>query len=458
MSKKIFLGLLLLLHLFLLWNLRFEAWPEMILYPWLLSRGFALYQDIINPYLPFLSWMLFLFYKVAGFSIFNLKLFTWTLIILIDLLIFYFSLKFWKKESAAFLSLGFFIFWQPYFNGNGLWFDLAATPFLLLAFYFFVKQKIKKHLLLAGLFLALAFFIKQSVIYFYALALLLLFFKRGKERLRKTALLLLPLLSFLILCIFYFWQKGTLYDFLFWAFKFPFFVLPRMPGHRQLPNLRQLVLTLIPFLPLVFLLNKKASKYWLPLAWFLTAFLFIFPRWGLFHLQPALAFFSILMGKVLIDWTRSLSKKTNFLLLAAIIFVTPFFQVRFYKEWWQRSIRFFEPQVYNLAQWLKENTKEDEAIFNLNAPDQLYFLAKREPVKPWAANYAWYYEAGNLKERVLGVLQEKPPTWIIYQPPGGGGEFAAGTYQPKLIREWIFKNYKLYSKIGETEFLKQHEN
>lgn len=465
MQKNWVLAVLLLFHLFLLVNLRFEAWPEMVLYPWLLSKGFLLYRDIINPYLPFLTWLLFLFSKISGFTILNLKLLTWIFILLTDLLVFYISLKFWKSQKVALYSLAFFIFWQPFLDGNSLWFDLTTTPFLLLTFHFFSfflsKKAPSKNLFLASLFLAVAFFIKQTTLWFYLLLFLYLLLQKDKKlelRFREGFLLIFPLIVFLLFTGFYFYNQKIFNDFLFWSLKFPFLVLPKMPGHKQLPNLRQLALTLIPFLSLILFSRiklKKEKKFVFVFLWFLVAFLFIFPRWGLFHLQPALAFFSILTGKSLFSLFKRSFQKIELGAMLAILFLSLLFQGWFLKKYWHKETRFFENQILAQALWLRKNTDAGQVIFNLNGPDQLYFLADREPLKPWVANFPWYYEGSDLKERVLFSLKENQPEVIIYSKALTGDKFSPGVYQPEEIKKWILAKYQPYFEIGDTQFLKK---
>ena len=103
-----FLIIGLLIHLFLLINLRFEAWPEIIIYPWLMDHGFKLYQDIINPYLPGLTWFLYFFFRLFGFSVFNWQILTWGIIILTDVLIYFIASRRYGSRSAL-IALGFFI-------------------------------------------------------------------------------------------------------------------------------------------------------------------------------------------------------------------------------------------------------------------------------------------------------------------------------------------------------------
>jgi len=61
--------------------------------------------------------------------------------------------------------LAFFVSWQPVLDGNGLWFDLMLTPFILIAFY---RQ--------SPALLSVAFFFKQTTLWLFPL-----FFKQWKK-------------------------------------------------------------------------------------------------------------------------------------------------------------------------------------------------------------------------------------------------------------------------------------
>ena len=100
--------ILVLIHLFLLINLRFEAWPEIIIYPWLMDHGFKLYKDIINPYLPGLTWFLYFFFRLFGFTLLNWQLLTWGIILLTDALV-YFIARRKYGSTPALVGLIFFI-------------------------------------------------------------------------------------------------------------------------------------------------------------------------------------------------------------------------------------------------------------------------------------------------------------------------------------------------------------
>jgi len=143
MKKVLYLILfgLLGIHLFFLIILRFTAWPEMVSYPYLLNNGFKLYTDFIHPYPPALTLALAGIYKTFGYNLQALKVFTWLIILANDILIFAIVKKLTKDSLFAFVSVGFYVIFQPLLEGNQLWFDLAIVPPLLLGVLFLLKKK-----------------------------------------------------------------------------------------------------------------------------------------------------------------------------------------------------------------------------------------------------------------------------------------------------------------------------
>ncbi|PJE69384.1 hypothetical protein COU96_00030, partial [Candidatus Shapirobacteria bacterium CG10_big_fil_rev_8_21_14_0_10_38_14] len=99
----------------------------MILWPYFILKGLLPYRDIAMAHNPLLIFDLAIFYKIFGISLFNLKIYTWVLILLTDLLIYWVAKKITKREKVALLSLAFYVLWQPFFEGNGVWFDLVLA-------------------------------------------------------------------------------------------------------------------------------------------------------------------------------------------------------------------------------------------------------------------------------------------------------------------------------------------
>src|SRR3989338_2291871 len=229
---------LIAIHILILTQLRFEVWPEMMVMPYLMKNGFELYRDMIVPWTPGLMWILSGWFWLTGLTVWNLKVLTWLIIISTDILIYFIAVKRWGKLTGI-ISLTSFLLLQPLFDGNGLWFDLAGVPLLLLAFHF-------DNLF----FLGAAFLIKQSVVCLFPL-----FWRQWKR-------LTLVLIGAIGLSMVWFWLKGDLGDYWFWAYDFTFRLFPRMPGHLDLATWRHWALALIPLLLVGAGTLLKGRKEW----------------------------------------------------------------------------------------------------------------------------------------------------------------------------------------------------
>ncbi len=412
--------LLITVHWLLLVNLRFEAWPEMLVYPYLLNHGFKLYQDIINPYPPLFTYFLAVFSKIFAITVFNLKLLTWAIILLSDVLIYLIALKRYGKTPAL-IALTFFIIFQPLLDGNGLWYDLALTPVLLLAFH------LNSPWLLAG-----GFFIKQSVIWLFPL-----FIKQWRR-------IILSVLSLFLVSCFLFLVQGNLQHYLFWPWRFALTILPTMPGHKDWGSPTLWLIGLLPFLPLIWI--KKSP----PFYWAILSFLFIFPRFGLFHLQPALAFAALTLATSLqgVKLKKYLLPATCYLLLASLIW---FRQIKLY---WHQPTRFFEPEILKAAEQLKARTSASQPILFLNAPDQLMVLADRLPPKPWAITFPWYLELPGMQQRFIDAIKAQRPQAVLFSPYQNQGRFTPGSYRPAQLDDFVQSEFAQTTQISDSLYLK----
>ncbi|OGY19147.1 MAG: hypothetical protein A2784_00105 [Candidatus Chisholmbacteria bacterium RIFCSPHIGHO2_01_FULL_48_12] len=404
--------LLITVHWLLLFNLRFEAWPEMLVYPYLLNHGFKLYQDIINPYPPLFTTVLASFFSLVNLSVANLKIFTWSLILLTDLLIFFIAHRRFGLK-AGLVALAFFVLFQPLLDGNGLWYDLALTPVLLLAFYFN-----------SPVLLSAGFLMKQSVIWFFPLM-----YRQWKQLLVSLGCL------FLFFAIIFALQ-GNLQAYLFWPWRFALTILPTLPGHKDFGSPPMWLIALTPFIPVALLKKTK------PFYWIILSFLFIFPRFGLFHLQPALAFASLSLAASL------QSIKLRRLHFYAFMPFTLIISLLWYRQitlFWHKPTRFFEPEILAAAQKLKSATSADKPILFLNAPDQLMVLADRLPVKPWAITFPWYLELPGFQQRVISAVEDQQVTSVIFSP---------GFYRPKDLDDFINQHFPEITPISDQIQLK----
>ena len=445
-KAKFLIPLILLIHLVLLINLRFIAWPEMILWPYFVLKGLLPYRDIAIAHNPLLIFDLTIFYKLFGVTLLNLKLYTWILILLTDFVIYWVSEKLTKNKVVAVFSLLFFVLWQPYFEGNGVWFDLALAPLALLLFYLLYK----KEFLWSGIFLGLAILVKQTAFWFIlpiAFTFWLLKAIKVKSIIRFLIGLAIPLSLFLI----YLLGTRTSQDFYFWAIQFGIGYLPRAAGQIDFPGIKEALSLGVPCaltLLAVFLLIKKQFKekklLILLLIWCFFGALGVYPRWGYVHFQPSLPFLAIIAGITVYyvnliykGWAKSLLG----LYLILVFLGTFYLQARFYRLHWQKPDRFFEEETLQAASWLKQNTQENEKIFILNSWDHLYALSETLPaVSPWVPTLPWYMEYPGIQEEIVADLEREKPELIVFEPYKEKG---LGSYKPEKIDNYLNENYTL---------------
>jgi hypothetical protein len=103
------------------------------------------------------------------------------------------------------------------------------------------------------------------------------------------------------------------------------------------------------------------------------------------------------------------------------------------------------------AKKISEVSKKEDKIFLLGLPSSLYTLSDRLPAKPWIDNFGWYFEIPGVQEEMLARWKNNMPKSIFWQTPQEGNWYDLGVYQPKLVTEFITKNY---NKDGEVWRLK----
>ncbi|MBI5357132.1 hypothetical protein HZB78_06010 [Candidatus Collierbacteria bacterium] len=410
---------LIVVHLLILTQLRFEVWPEMMLMPYLMKNGFELYRDMIVPWTPGLMWILQGWFWLTGLSIWNLKVLTWLIIIFTDILIYLIAAKHWGK-TAGIISLISFMLFQPLFDGNGLWFDLAVAPLLLLAFHFD-----------NSLFLAPAFLVKQSVVWLFPL-----FWKQWK---RLVVAVTVTIGTSLV----WFWSRGILNDYWFWAYDFTFRLFPRMPGHLDLATWRHWALALAPALIVGAGALLKGRREWgkffsinCPLQWAFWSGLFVFPRFGLFHFQPMIAFLALEIGS-LYNYYKGYKNYKNYILISLMVVYLGFFWFRIIQAQWQKPDRFLEPEFYQVAAKLAMETDKNQPVLLVNGPELAYVLSDRLPPKPWLTQFPWFLELPGFQEKLIDNFKRQNLKQTILFPYQSEAEFVPGSYQPKKLLEYI---------------------
>jgi len=455
-SKYLFITIILF-RVILLIYLKFTTWPEMILWPYLMTRGWLPYRDIAIAHTPLMLALLAIFYKIAGVGILQLKIFTWAVVLGLDILVYMVVKSLWNNKVAL-ITLAAFAFWQLFFDGNGLWFDLFMGVFAFASYYFVQK----KNYFWSGVTLALAFISKQTAVWFLIPIGLEIFNVRQplKEAPLKDAWSLVKGgLVILVLLVIPLLLLGILPSFYHWAINFGLFILPKAQGQVQLPDFKNLAVSVFPFLifiPLFF--NRKKilaksefgkSKFFNLLLWTIAGSLGAYPRFEYFHFQPALPFLAIATGLVLTGAAkkdRIMSIFISFYMFASVYLFANYFLRNF-----NEGTRFYETDVQDVVAYVKDNTSSNDKIFVMNWWDSIYSLSDRLPgVDPWVPQLSWYTELPGIQEKMVSDLAQSKPKVIILNQYS---EIGLSAYIPKKVYNYVMQNYKLKEKVDGINIL-----
>jgi len=240
---------------------------------------------------------------------------------------------------------------------------------------------------------------------------------------------------------------GIFDDFSFWAIKFGTGMLPKSQGQVSLPTLKQSIIAYLPYFVLIILVKIKKRKDLivliilvkikkrkdLMLLSFWTIFLSLgaFPRWGLFHFQPALPFLSIL-GALIIYRLPKGKNLRNIVLITFVFLVLTLFSKVVYNDW-NTSV-------------ISNNTDKEDKIYVLNAWDSVYALSSTLPAaRPWIPHLSWYMELEGVQENIVKDLSQNNPKLIVI---GRFTKEGLSSYKPDKIVEYIESNYAKETSIG----------
>ncbi len=446
-------------HILILLNLQFTAWPEMLSFPYMIDKGFVIYKDFHHVYQPLLTYLLLGTYKLFGFNILTLKTFTYVLIALIDFVLFIVVKKLTKNNRIAILSLFVYIFLQPVFDGNMLWYDVAVILPALLSLYF-----VESSLFLSGFFVAIAFLTKQQAVLLGIPIFIYLLIK--KEKLKSILKFIYGCITPVVFLGILLLKFNLISDYLFWTFEFPLIHLPKIEGYAIAPNTKEIGILMLMILTVVvgFVTNYKKIRPIFYVLSFSLAFLILsaFPRFSLFHLQPALAVFIVLIGYLFnlgneesttsrsrflltSDFIRFWSDKYFVLLLIPILYLWKGVILNPVKE-----TRFYSQSDVNMGIEIKK-TVGNEKVYFLGPSSINYVLSNTVSSKPWIENYVWHFEIPKLQESVIAGWRDNPPTFIYWSRPKEGNWYDLATYQPEKIVEYIRQNYMKIDEYHDIE-------
>lgn len=445
------IAIALSIHLYYLLHTTFVDWPEMILFPWFLTKNLVYYRDVALAYAPGANYLLHALYLVLGYSVASERVIAYAFIILTDILVYIGAYTLTRSRWASICALFFFILWQPIFSGNTIWYETILAPIYLIAYILVLRYGEKSRLkatLPVGLVLAAATLIKQTAVWYVAAVCLFVWLSRRdkKEGFVHAMGVGLVVVAVNLLVWGYFWFIGAGSEYEFWVFQVLLNFFQGSSMYALAPARNEIILILPAIIPLIVLLVlRRDTRTWL-LALFTVASLMAgLPRWALHRLQPMLVFLSLGFGLMC---TMVLSKKRTHLILcntALLLIVVG--------SW--RSYRVFvtlrdpmQPQFFGaeyekLVTYLRLNAPGH--IFILGNYYHLYFgLDERPVVLPWVPLFPVDAEVPGMQKRLITSLEAQQVPYIAYIPfhPDTGYYL---NYAPTQLLLYVEEKYE---KIG----------
>ena len=415
----------------------------MLSYPYLRNNGYLLYKDMIHPYPPVLTMSLSIIYKLFGYKLIVLKVFTWLIIFVNDVLIFLIVKKMVNSERWSVISVIFYVLIQPFLEGNQLWFDLAIVPVVLLSTYYILQKKY----FLSSLALGVAILTKQTAGLFLIVNGLWLMVNEKNFK-KVLAFLAGPVILFLVLVIRLI-TEGAVSGFFNWTLIYPFIWWSKFPGYVQMVlTRREIIILVLLFIPVILLLLKLKRNFFkdknlvLLVSSILVSSILVYPRFSFFHLQLSIAFCAILYGVFLSKFKFPYILHATYYILLFVLICIPVL-----KSDWGEEARFWSTAEVKMSTAIKDNTKPNNLVYLQDLYSIDYVLSGRLPPKPWTDNYGWYLEIPGVQEQVIKGWSKNLPQTIIIQDSLPGNWHDLGTYKPKKVMAWIDNHYSKKEEI-----------
>lgn len=411
----------------------------MLFWPYLMLKGWLPYRDIAIAHSPLLVVLLTAFYKLVGVGIWQQKIISWLIPILSDCLLFYFFNKLFGIKKAV-LALVFYILFQVYYDGNGIWFDHALAVFSILIFYCLEK----KNFFWTGLLWAVALLTKQTAFWFFLPILYYFLIYPNKKKFIVDSLkgfLSVILLFILILVI-----LGIQRDYFHWSIVFGTGILPKI--NAKISSIKVLVTSLVPFLvftPLfVFKSKKKIIGFFI---WSVAGMMGAIPRFELFHFQPALPFLALSYSSLVIQTLQPKGKKI-FLLIPLITLILVSRGI--YRKT-NIPDRFIEPNDQKIIASVKSLTTSNQTIFVTNYWDNVYPLTETLPaIRPFIPQLPQYISQPGIEDTLVANLAQVKPKVVIrgeYNTPG------SEVYRFEKINHFIDNNYRTVETVNGIDIM-----
>jgi hypothetical protein len=413
------------IHLWYLFHTTFVDWPEMILYPWFLSKGLLYYRDVVLAYVPGSYYILYALYRILGFSVASERIIAYGFILLTDILVYIVAKRLLKSSLLGLLSVLFFVFWQPIFSGNTIWYETILAPVYLIGLLMVIRYTDRpsvRNAIYVGIVLAIASLIKQTAAWSIAIICLYVWMS-AKDKItgfwRAVLVGCIPVGANL-LAWGYFALLGAGKEYGYWSYGFLFALSHASSEYMMMPSRGEILLILPAFIPLIasLIVSRRNKIVWVLALWTGALILAGLPRWGIHRLQPALAFAAIGFGYCIHLVLQRSSKSVTALVIVLISVVT-------IGSW--RSFRVFisvrddmQPQFFTSTYKTLFHTVrmyDSKSIYVLGNYDYLYFdLNSRPAVLPYVPLFPWNGKVPGMQQQLINSLEKEKVQYVLYIP------------------------------------------
>jgi hypothetical protein len=451
MKNKFFLSIIIFIHCFLFTKLIYFPYPEFFVYPYLTNQGLKPYSQIWDQHFPGLMFLPINFDNLGMNTAEAARLWSLGIIILTQLLIFLVSRKLLKNERKALIVNLLYLVWQPFFEGFVLWIDSFLPLILLPAFYFSLKflenKKNYKYLFWAGIFLGVGIIFKQVLVPLTGFLFLYIFWqvRSFKILLFYATGVLLPILIMLI----YIYSIGVFKDFWYWTVTFNLTTFADYGRKAPFFSGVARVGFVLIFSGLIIFLKDKVVKSLLAIFIF-GSLLAIYARFDFVHFQPALPF--VLIATVLgFDQIKkqALTKMT----LVFYIIVIFWWQTIFLKGHVSNKILFFDEEVRQISEKIKNLTNPREKIFIFGSVPHIYQITQTLPAGDnFVFQFPWFVQVS--EDRLLDGLKKDAPNIIVSNPTVEIEGRKIIDYASKIY-SYIQQNYEQIDAVGDNRILRK---
>jgi len=439
---KLLLGIILLIHAFILTKLIFFPYPELFIYPYLINHGLKPYSQILDQHFPGLMFLPLNFDNLGLTNEISARVWLIAIVLITHLFLFIISRKILKNDYKALLVNLLYLIWQPFFEGWVLWIDNFLPLLVLPAFYFLYKKKF----LVTGILLGLGIVFKQTLIPLSLLVLIFVLWENKNQARRYLVGLCIPVIPMLL----YFAAIGVLVDFWYWTVVFNLTVYAKTGT--QIPNNFAFISrVLVVYISSLSGLLSSDRRLKIILSLFLIGSLAgAFDRANFVHFQPSLPFVVILTSLGFYSLNK---KKIGLVLIGVYILITLWWQNIFYKGHLSSQIFFFDQSTYAVAGKIMQYTKPNDKIFVYGAAPHLYQMSQTLPAGDiFVFQFPWFLKIA--EDRILeGIKKDQPQIIVSDRTVEIEGDQI--TSFAKKIDQYIVENYEKIDNVGDTEILRR---